>query len=331
MVEDAYVNHVPVMTGGYGHDALRRFYAEDFIPLMPGDTTIKLVSRTLGEDQLVDEMIFSFAHTEEMPWMPPAFPHLIATSTFLLLWLWVFARASSRMNASTGIRRRCSSRSACLPTHRCRYSERRRRRNSLIHRCPDLCLRFGYKFCFHFVYWLFSQTQTSLWINIRLEIDIGPGQSKLFTTTAAAVCCENHERIVTGFTNPMQETFIVLRLRDFGFCFPPWTVHIVHRIAFDHLPLDCFLQCLINQRRRTNPTMNFDQCLYFNLTSASRTSSRNCLRIVSPTAKLAVGQPRITVRTAPPVAADSICSLVDVGRTGDICRFRQPSRRIAHP
>jgi carboxymethylenebutenolidase len=74
MVEDAYVNHVPVMTGGYGHDALRRFYAEDFIPLMPADTSIKLVSRTLGNDQLVDEMIFSFTHTEEMPWMLPGVP-----------------------------------------------------------------------------------------------------------------------------------------------------------------------------------------------------------------------------------------------------------------
>jgi carboxymethylenebutenolidase len=74
MVEDAYVNHVPVMTGGYGHAALRRFYAEDFIPLMPSDTSIKLVSRTLGQDQLVDEMIFSFTHTEEMPWMLPGVP-----------------------------------------------------------------------------------------------------------------------------------------------------------------------------------------------------------------------------------------------------------------
>ena len=74
MVEDAYVNHVPVMTGGYGRDALRRFYAEDFIPLMPADTTIKLVSRTLGQDQLVDEMIFSFTHSQEMPWMLPGVP-----------------------------------------------------------------------------------------------------------------------------------------------------------------------------------------------------------------------------------------------------------------
>ncbi len=74
MVEDAYVNHVPVMTGGYGHAALRRFYKEDFISPMPADTSIQLISRTLGQDQLVDEIIFSFTHTEEMPWMLPGVP-----------------------------------------------------------------------------------------------------------------------------------------------------------------------------------------------------------------------------------------------------------------
>jgi carboxymethylenebutenolidase len=71
MTEDAYVNHVPVMTGGYGKAALREFYANNFIPKMPPDTTLTPVSRTVGSDQLVDEMIFSFTHTEEMPWMLP--------------------------------------------------------------------------------------------------------------------------------------------------------------------------------------------------------------------------------------------------------------------
>jgi carboxymethylenebutenolidase len=74
MVEDAYVNHVPVMTGGYGHEALRRFYREDFISSMPADTSIQLIARTIGQDQLVDEMIFSFTHNEEMPWMLPGVP-----------------------------------------------------------------------------------------------------------------------------------------------------------------------------------------------------------------------------------------------------------------
>jgi carboxymethylenebutenolidase len=71
MVEDAYVNHVPVLTGGAGKKALREFYSKDFIPRMPPDTKLTPISRTVGEDQLVDEMIFSFTHTQEMPWMLP--------------------------------------------------------------------------------------------------------------------------------------------------------------------------------------------------------------------------------------------------------------------
>ena len=71
MVEDAYVNHVPVLTGGFGKDALRAFYSRHFIPSMPPDTTLTPISRTVGENRLVDEMIFSFTHTQEMPWMLP--------------------------------------------------------------------------------------------------------------------------------------------------------------------------------------------------------------------------------------------------------------------
>ena len=74
MVEDAYVNHIPVMTGGQGREALRRFYSTDFIPSMPPDTALTPVSRTIGQDQLVDEIIFSFTHTQEMPWMLPGIP-----------------------------------------------------------------------------------------------------------------------------------------------------------------------------------------------------------------------------------------------------------------
>jgi carboxymethylenebutenolidase len=74
MAEDAYVNHVPVLTGGAGKSALRTFYSVDFIPGMPPDTKLTPVSRTVGEEQLVDEMIFSFTHTQEMPWMLPGIP-----------------------------------------------------------------------------------------------------------------------------------------------------------------------------------------------------------------------------------------------------------------
>ena len=74
MVEDAYVNHVPVLTGGVGKNELREFYSIRFIPQMPPDTEMTPVSRTIGEDQLVDEMVFKFTHTIAMDWMLPGIP-----------------------------------------------------------------------------------------------------------------------------------------------------------------------------------------------------------------------------------------------------------------
>ena len=71
MVTDAYVNHVPVMTGGVGHDQLRDFYAKRFIPQMPPDTSMTPVSRTIGTDRVVDEMVFEFTHSIKMDWMLP--------------------------------------------------------------------------------------------------------------------------------------------------------------------------------------------------------------------------------------------------------------------
>jgi len=71
MVADAYVNHVPVMTGGVGHDELRAFYSQRFIPQMPPDTAMTPVSRTIGIDRVVDEMVFEFTHTIKMDWMLP--------------------------------------------------------------------------------------------------------------------------------------------------------------------------------------------------------------------------------------------------------------------
>jgi carboxymethylenebutenolidase len=71
MVAEPYVNHVPTLTGGVGHDQLKRFYKYHFIGGNPPDTELRPVSRTVGEDQIVDEMIFSFTHTSEVDWMLP--------------------------------------------------------------------------------------------------------------------------------------------------------------------------------------------------------------------------------------------------------------------
>jgi carboxymethylenebutenolidase len=71
MVARPYVNHVPTLTGGVGHDQLKRFYKYHFIGGNPPDTGMTVVSRTIGADQIVDEMVFSFTHTSEIDWMLP--------------------------------------------------------------------------------------------------------------------------------------------------------------------------------------------------------------------------------------------------------------------
>ncbi|KIW03180.1 uncharacterized protein PV09_05407 [Verruconis gallopava] len=74
MVANPYVNHVPTLTGGIGRKDLLRFYDEFFIPNNPPSTRMKLLSRTIGADKVVDEMYFAFEHTQEVPWMLPNVP-----------------------------------------------------------------------------------------------------------------------------------------------------------------------------------------------------------------------------------------------------------------
>jgi carboxymethylenebutenolidase len=71
MTDDPYVNHVPVMTGGVGFDDVRVFYGRHFIGKWPEDTAITPVSRTIGEDQVVDELVISFTHDVAMDALLP--------------------------------------------------------------------------------------------------------------------------------------------------------------------------------------------------------------------------------------------------------------------
>ena len=71
MTSEPYVNHIPTMTGGVGHDQLKRFYRYHFIGGNPPDTELSPISRTVGVDQIVDEMLFKFTHTSEVDWMLP--------------------------------------------------------------------------------------------------------------------------------------------------------------------------------------------------------------------------------------------------------------------
>jgi len=64
MVDAPYVNHIPTMTGGVGHDMLKRFYKYHFIPKIPKDRKNTLIAEIVGSDTLVREMMNEFTFNE---------------------------------------------------------------------------------------------------------------------------------------------------------------------------------------------------------------------------------------------------------------------------
>lgn len=65
------VLHVPTAMGARGRTQVRDFYARWFVGRNPEDFTIAPLSRTVGERSIVDEMIVSFTHDIEVPWILP--------------------------------------------------------------------------------------------------------------------------------------------------------------------------------------------------------------------------------------------------------------------
>jgi carboxymethylenebutenolidase len=74
MVADPYVYCIPVMTGGFGGKGVRRFYSEHFINQIPKDAKVTPISRTIGKDQVVDELIVSVTHNTQWDYLLPGIP-----------------------------------------------------------------------------------------------------------------------------------------------------------------------------------------------------------------------------------------------------------------
>ena len=71
MVDDPYLWNIPTMCGGRGQDGMRRYYRDNFVGTMPDDAVIESVSLTVGGDQIAEEVILTFTHDREMPWILP--------------------------------------------------------------------------------------------------------------------------------------------------------------------------------------------------------------------------------------------------------------------
>ncbi len=62
MIDEPYVNHVPTLAGGVGHDILKRFYKYHFVDQNAGGRDRTRISYTVGPDQLVLESYTKFRH-----------------------------------------------------------------------------------------------------------------------------------------------------------------------------------------------------------------------------------------------------------------------------
>jgi carboxymethylenebutenolidase len=82
MADDPYLVHVPVMTGGTGWAEVREFYGKVFIGHWPRDTSVQRISRTIGDEQVVEEMVMSFTH--DLP-MGALLPGVAPTGRFVRL------------------------------------------------------------------------------------------------------------------------------------------------------------------------------------------------------------------------------------------------------
>jgi len=75
MTDDPHLNHVPVMAGGVGREGVRAFYRDHLVgKFFPPDVQMVNVSRTVGHDQLVEELVISFTHTTTIDWLMPGVP-----------------------------------------------------------------------------------------------------------------------------------------------------------------------------------------------------------------------------------------------------------------
>jgi carboxymethylenebutenolidase len=74
MVAEPYLTHVPTLAGGTGRKEVESFYRDYFVGHWPDDVEVKPLSRTVGENRVVDELIVSFTHDREMKCYLPGVP-----------------------------------------------------------------------------------------------------------------------------------------------------------------------------------------------------------------------------------------------------------------
>lgn len=71
MVAEPYLIHIPTLAGGIGYEQVYNFYKNDFIGKFPEDVTLIPITRTIGDNRLVDEFVLRFTHSTVINFMLP--------------------------------------------------------------------------------------------------------------------------------------------------------------------------------------------------------------------------------------------------------------------
>jgi carboxymethylenebutenolidase len=71
MTDDAHLLNIPTGHGGTGREGTRRFYADEFIGTFPDDIAVESLNLIVGDTSIAEEVVLSFTHDREMPWILP--------------------------------------------------------------------------------------------------------------------------------------------------------------------------------------------------------------------------------------------------------------------
>lgn len=74
MTDTPRVHIVPTMIGALNTEELRVFYSRYFLNQIPADMKMTPISRTVGSERVVDEMVLRFTHSIQMDWLLPGVP-----------------------------------------------------------------------------------------------------------------------------------------------------------------------------------------------------------------------------------------------------------------
>ncbi|RXR24725.1 nuclear transport factor 2 family protein [Sphingobium fluviale] len=55
-----------------GRDAVHQFYSNDMCPNVPDDIALQPVGTIISKNRIIDEFIFTFTHSIDMPWLLPS-------------------------------------------------------------------------------------------------------------------------------------------------------------------------------------------------------------------------------------------------------------------